>query len=633
MFIKKKNSDEIIIDFDEKEHKNYIKYIIIAVAILITIISIIIIKSLVTKKTTYIIELKGDKEITIYANTEFEDPGYIAYDNYGNDNTDKLRVVNAIDTSKIGTYEIAYIIGNTIETRKINVIKEKESKTSIYLKGKVIEYYELGTEYNEPGYMAIDNIDGDITDKVIVSGSIDPSKIGSQKITYTVKNSKNIMTSATRTIIMSKSSIILSLNDNNYTRNNIIINMGIIDNLFSYVILPNGEKIQSTTYQYMVTKNGTYTFTKYNSNGEKEEESITVKNIDREPPSGTCKAEVGNNTKITISAKDNTGIKYYKLNGKNYYSNVFSINESLTNAVVTIYDNADNEATITCSIKKTSSKTSSQTPPIASSAPKSSYTAPKSSYTAPKSSYTAPKSSYTAPKSSYTAPKSSYTAPKPSSSSKANGTGNTIPSASSPIPFVNGTQRALKTGDCMKWEDSCYCPTIGRLTGFQFIMENSTSRKMKDTKIKDEIIRLKVKCNDGYTVKGTINKQVESNFRKAFNKICELRDQKIITDSNYVSLGTYNARTNSPRTRCSFHAYAAAIDINADLTIEVNGKKYKPYGRSETEYKNFVKALGNENDKRNINYILWKKAFEPNGFVWGGNWGSNFDGMHFEIRG
>ena len=412
---KNKNNDIVIIDYGEKNEHNYIKYIIIGVAIIVVIFFIFILKILVTKKTTYSISLKGNKEITIYVGTEFTEPGYVAYDNYGNDNTEKLRVINTIDTNKVGTYEMAYIIGNTIAKRKINVIQEKDSKTVIHLKGSSIQYYEIGTEYKEPGYIAIDTIDGDITNKVVVSGIVDSSKKGPQKIIYTVENSKGVVTSITRTIIMSESSIVLSLNNNNYTKNNVIINVGIIDNKFSYLLLPNGQKIESKTYQYEVSENGTYTFIKHNNNGDEKKETITVKNIDRISPTGSCKAEVGENTKVIINAKDNVGVKYYKYNGKNYYSNEFSINEKLTSVKVSIYDNANNETKITCSIKKVSTNPPKTETPAPTSDPK-----PKSSSVntpRPKSSSVntpRPKSSSvntSKPKSS------SVNTPKPSSSS------------------------------------------------------------------------------------------------------------------------------------------------------------------------------------------------------------------------
>ncbi len=630
MFINKKNKDDdiIFLDFEEDNHHNFIKYIIIGAAILIIIIFIFIVKAQVTKKTTYNIELKGDREITIYVGTEFIDPGYTTYDNYGRDNTGKTRVISTIDTNKIGTYEIAYIIGTTIETRKINVIKEKESKTIIHLRGKSIEYYEQGVEYQEEGYIAMDSIDGDITDKVVVSGNIDSNTIGPQKIVYSVQNSKGIFTSVTRTIIMSKSSIVLTLDNDNYTRSNVIINMGIIDNMFSYAILPNGEKIESKVYQYEVSENGTYTFIKYNQNGQKIEANIKVKNIDRKAPTGSCKAEVGENTKITVDAKDDSGIKYYKYNEKNYYSNVFTINGKISSAVVKVYDNADNEIEMTCSIKNITvnpPKTSSSVAPKPSSS-----VAPKpSSSVAPKpSSSVAPK-----PSSSSTPKPSSSVAPKPSSSSKPP-SGNYVSPSGKPIPFINGVQRGLKTGDCMKWSDNCFCPTIGALRSFQFIMESKTGRNMKETKRSsgDKIVKATVTCKDGETLKALVTERVKPNYIRAFNKICELREQGIVNNNNYKSQGSLNERTTTGRSRCSFHAYGTAIDINADYSVKVNGTTYYPYGRNRSTYEKFVKALGKENDNRNINYILWKKAFEPNGFVWGGNWTTDYDGMHFEIR-
>ena len=47
----------------------------------------------------------------------------------------------------------------------------------------------------------------------------------------------------------------------------------------------------------------------------------------------------------------------------------------------------------------------------------------------------------------------------------------------------------------------------------------------------------------------------------------------------------------------------------------------------------FINAIGSENDIRNVNYIIWKYAFEPSGFIWGGNWSSrSFDPMHYEVE-
>ena len=81
-----------------------------------------------------------------------------------------------------------------------------------------------------------------------------------------------------------------------------------------------------------------------------------------------------------------------------------------------------------------------------------------------------------------------------------------------------------------------------------------------------------------------------------------------------------------------------AVDFNSALVINVNGQNYNPFAgqgdATRQKYDKFVAALGGkELNAKNINYVLWKYAFEPNGFEWGGTWDAgSFDPMHYEIR-
>lgn len=214
-----------------------------------------------------------------------------------------------------------------------------------------------------------------------------------------------------------------------------------------------------------------------------------------------------------------------------------------------------------------------------------------------------------------------------------------IPKSNYLTPFVNGKQKALKKGDCMRQSDNCACPAQGRFSGFYFTMKNSTGRDMNWTKRNaDELPEsVSVTCADGVTLKAKVNPKVKQNFVGAFNKICQLTTTGVLDWENIKYGGSLYARTNTNRTICSFHAYGSAIDYNYSLKIKVNGKTYMPYsgqGKStKAEYDRFVKALGKEKDPRNVNYYLWIYAFQPNGFTWGGNWsGGSFDPMHFEIK-
>ncbi len=59
----------------------------------------------------------------------------------------------------------------------------------------------VGTEFEDPGYSATDDFDGDVTSKVVRSGSVDYSKAGTYTLTYTVQDSAGNVATKKRTII------------------------------------------------------------------------------------------------------------------------------------------------------------------------------------------------------------------------------------------------------------------------------------------------------------------------------------------------------------------------------------------------------------------------------------------------
>lgn len=144
------------------------------------------------------LKLLGKKEINLSLNEKYIEPGYKIVPN-----NKKYKVVidNNIDENKTGSYEVKYSlqVKNKIinKVRKVNVIDNISPE--ITLKGSDnIKLYE-SSDYEEPGFIAFDNYDGDITKNVIVQNDI-KEEIGDYKITYIVEDSSGNKTMVTRNV-------------------------------------------------------------------------------------------------------------------------------------------------------------------------------------------------------------------------------------------------------------------------------------------------------------------------------------------------------------------------------------------------------------------------------------------------
>lgn len=140
--------------------------------------------------------LKGELSPNICPYKDYDEEGYIATDNVDGDITDKV-IVTKIDNSI--WYEVSDIAGNDIKVeRKLN-FKDEEKPVITLKNGNYMTIY-IGNNYNEPGYSALDNCDGDITDKVISTGTVDIQKVGTYTISYSVVDNSNNESKIERTI-------------------------------------------------------------------------------------------------------------------------------------------------------------------------------------------------------------------------------------------------------------------------------------------------------------------------------------------------------------------------------------------------------------------------------------------------
>lgn len=360
MFFNSKN--EVNIDSEFKK-RNFLfniinKYKIIFILIFL-IISIIVILSLfdnnsVLSKTSYYLELFGDDEITLYIGSDYIESGYNAYNDKNEDMTSNVEIYSNLDTSTLGEYTITYKIDDVTKSRKVTVIEKGADNVFLYLKAinnDVNVYLKLNDEYIEPGYSVFSSTGVNYFDDVIVTGNVDTSKEGNYKLVYSLIDSNGVTISVSRTIIVMDSKINLSLNSKEYTNQDVIINVSVVDSYFDYILFPDGTKVNKITSSYKVSKNGVYKFVVYNKKGYAKEASIEVNNIDKTLPQGSCSGIYENGiSTIKISASDDVGIKKYVLNNKEYTNNNISVNEKIEIANIIIYDKAGNTKDISCSV-------------------------------------------------------------------------------------------------------------------------------------------------------------------------------------------------------------------------------------------------------------------------------------------
>lgn len=152
-----------------------------------------------------VITLKGGTDTKANIGEDYKDPGYTATDDVDGDISKSVTVEGKVDGHTKGNYTLTYRVtdssGNTCEiTRKVEV-KDIKAPT-ISLKGDKNGSVKLGETYSDPGFTASDNIDGDVTAKVSVSGSVDTSKVGTYTITYSVTDTSGNTATVKRSIFV-----------------------------------------------------------------------------------------------------------------------------------------------------------------------------------------------------------------------------------------------------------------------------------------------------------------------------------------------------------------------------------------------------------------------------------------------
>ena len=119
----------------------------------------------------------------------------------------KIEIWDSSESKKLYASDINIQIEEGKATDPIIIIgKSDDEAPLITILGNSIIYHELGTTYDDEGATATDNISGDITDRIKISGldTLDTSVSGTYKINYSVTDDANNSYSISRTVYVIK---------------------------------------------------------------------------------------------------------------------------------------------------------------------------------------------------------------------------------------------------------------------------------------------------------------------------------------------------------------------------------------------------------------------------------------------
>lgn len=159
----------------------------------------------VVDTTPPVITRLGDATVTIDIGTPYIDAGATATDNYDGDLTSSIVTVNPVNSNVVGGYLITYDVqdssGNVAAqaTRTVNVVDEEKPVITVLGDNPLTLSY--GDAFVDPGAIALDNYDGDLTSSIVVVSNVNTTALGTYQVTYDVTDSSgNIADQAVRVV-------------------------------------------------------------------------------------------------------------------------------------------------------------------------------------------------------------------------------------------------------------------------------------------------------------------------------------------------------------------------------------------------------------------------------------------------
>ncbi len=140
--------------------------------------------------------LNGPSELYVLPGETYIEPGYTAWDEYDGDLTANVQLHN-VDGNIV--YQVTDAAGNAVTLTRI-IHYDDVIPPEITLSGGDSVDIFAGKPYEEPGFTAWDNSEGDISHRVTVEGTVNRYRSGSYPLTYTVTDAYGNTSVVTRTV-------------------------------------------------------------------------------------------------------------------------------------------------------------------------------------------------------------------------------------------------------------------------------------------------------------------------------------------------------------------------------------------------------------------------------------------------
>ncbi len=153
--------------------------------------------------TEPVIELKGEQEMEVTLAEGYHEPGFEARYWFA-DLTEQVEVTSDLNDKKVGEYSVNYTVSflekTTSITRTVSVV-DREPPVITLNQGETINIL-TNSKFEEPGWNAQDDSDGDVTEAVKTKGIVDTYNPGTYRISYSVSDSYGNEASIERTVVV-----------------------------------------------------------------------------------------------------------------------------------------------------------------------------------------------------------------------------------------------------------------------------------------------------------------------------------------------------------------------------------------------------------------------------------------------